>query len=504
MSLHSSVWLASLDATRYPSLDGDLVVDVVVVGGGLTGLTTALALQRRDRRVAVVEADRVGAGTTGATTGKVTSQHGLRYAQLIGQHGRHRARLYAEANQSAVDMVDALVQETGADCRFERAPAYVYTRDPGRVGDIEAEHAAAADLGLPASLTDDIDLPFPVATALRFDDQAHLHPGRYVAALARAVVARGGHVFEQTRATGVVEQRTHALVRTTGGEIRADTVVLATLLPVVDLGGFFAKARPTRAYGIAARLQAGAPRGMHIGVDTPTRSTRPWDDDGRPGLIVVGEGHPTGEGDAVPGRWGELERWAREHFPVESFAHRWSAQDFSTIDGIPYVGRSPRSARTFVATGFAKWGLTNGTAAAAILADLAAGETNPWLEAFDATRIGGAQALKQFVEQNVHVARRFVTDRAGRLRSGSPSDVAPGEGAVVRHDGRAVGAYRDAEGALHGVSVTCTHMGCTLRWNAAETSWDCPCHGSRFSSAGDVLNGPAVRPLDRVDFGPDA
>ena len=292
-------------------------------------------------------------------------------------------------------------------------------------------------------------------------------------------------------------------MRTTGGELRADKVVLATLLPFVDLGGFFAKARPVRAYGIAARLERPAPRGMHIGVDTPTRSTRPWDDDGRPGLIVVGESHRTGDGDAAPGRWGELERWTREHFPVESFAHRWSTQDFSTVDGIPYVGRSPRSSRTLVATGFAKWGLTNGTAAAAMLADLVADETNPWIEAFDATRIGGAQALKQLVEQNVEVATRFVADRAGRLGAGSSADVAPGEGAVVRHGGRAVGAYRDADGGLQGVSITCTHMGCTLRWNAAETSWDCPCHGSRFSTAGEVLDGPAVHPLDRVDLDPE-
>ena len=339
--------------------------------------------------------------------------------------------------------------------------------------------------------------------ALRFDDQAHIHPGRYVTSLARAVVARGGQVFEHTRAVGVTERSTHAVVRTTAGTVRADQVVLATLLPIVDLGGFFAKSRPTRAYGIAARLGGDAPRGMHIAIDSPTRSTRPWNDGGRPGLIVVGEGHPTGHDDASPARWGDLERWTRQHFAVESFDHRWAAQDFSTADGIPYVGRSPRSKRTFVATGFAKWGLTNGTAAAAMLADQIAGEENPWLEAFDATRIGGAEALKQLVEQNVHVGTRFVTDRIGRLRAGSPADLAPGEGGVVRTGRRAVGAYRDPEGVLHAVSITCSHMGCTLHWNAAETTWDCPCHGSRFSIAGDVLDGPAVRNLDRIEIDPD-
>lgn len=503
MSVRSSVWLAPAEPTGYPELEGELAVDVAVVGGGITGLTTAVALQRRGRVVAVVEADRVGTGTTGNTTGKVTSQHGVIYHRLIERHGLQRARLYAEANQAAVEMVDALAQETGADCEFERAPAYVYTRGPDGVGDIEREHAAAVRLGLPATLTDEVDLPFPVARALRFDDQAHIHPGRYVTALARAVVARGGQVFEHTRAVGVTERSTHAVVRTTAGTVRAEQVVLATLLPIVDLGGFFAKSRPTRAYGIAARLGGDAPRGMHIAIDPPTRSTRPWNDGGRPGLIVVGEGHRTGHDDASPARWGDLERWTRQHFAVESFDHRWSAQDFSTADGIPYVGRSPRSRRTFVATGFAKWGLTNGTAAAAMLADQIAGAENPWLEAFDATRIGGAEAVKQLVEQNVHVGTRFVTDRIGRLRAGSPADLAPGEGGVVRAGRRAVGAYRDPEGALHAVSITCSHMGCTLHWNAAETTWDCPCHGSRFSIAGDVLDGPAVRNLDRIEIDPD-
>jgi len=493
------VWLATADQPSFPPLDGDLDVDVAVVGGGITGLTTALLLQRDGARVALVEARRVGGGTTGHTTGKVTSQHGLTYASLLERHGEDRARQYAQANQQAVATVADLAASLDVDCGFEPAAAFVYTRTGEARADIEAEHAAALRLGLPATLTADVDLPFPVDLALRFDDQGHMHPARYTAALARALAAGGARVVEGTRALDVDEDGDAAVVRTVTGDVRATTVVVATLLPFVDAGGFFAKARPTRAYGIAVRLRGEAPSGMHIPAEAPVRSTRPWDDDGRPGLVVVGESHPTGEEDPTPGRWGALERWAREHFDVEAVAYRWSSQDYTTVDELPYVGRSPRLDRTVVATGFRKWGRTNGTAAATILADLVAGRTNAAAEAFDATRIGDLAAVKELVGDNLHVARRLVADRVARLRADDLATLEPGTGAMVDVDGDAVGAYRAPDGRVEAVSITCTHLGCTLRFNAAETSWDCPCHGSRFATDGAVLDGPAVRPLDRIE-----
>jgi glycine/D-amino acid oxidase-like deaminating enzyme len=413
MSQHASVWLATSDRPSYPALDGDVDVDVAVIGGGITGLTTALLVQASGARVALIDGDRIGAGTSGHTTGKITSQHTLTYHRLTERFGERKARLYAEANQQAIDTVTSLVEETSAECQFERAPAYVYTTRAEQRSTLEAEHGAAVALGLPATLTGEIDLPFHVELALRFDNQAHFHAGRYASALARAIARRGGWLFEHTRALDVDERLDHAVVRTPSGDVRAGHVVLATLLPFVDVGGFFAKARPSRAYGIAARLTGEAPAGMHINVDSPTRSTRPWVDGDRRGLIVVGENHPTGHGEATPGHWGELERWAREHFDVESFEYRWSAQDYATADDVPYVGRSPRMTRTFVATGFKKWGLSNGTAAAQMLADLIGGRDNPWLEMFDAIRIGDADTVKKLVEENVHVAKRFVEGPGG-------------------------------------------------------------------------------------------
>ncbi len=499
MSEHESVWRATAALPSHPPLPGDLEVDVAVIGGGITGLTTALLLQRDGARVALLEARRIGSGTTGGTTGKLTSQHALTYASLLERHGEGRARVYAEANQQAIGTVAGLVVELGIDCQLTRAPAYVYALDPSGRGDLEAEHEAATSLGLPSSLVDEIDLSLPVAGALRFDDQAHLHPGRYLAGLASAFVDAGGTIAEGTRAMGVEEGDGTVAVHTERGTVTAGHAVVATLLPITDRGGFFAKARPTRGYGIAVRLASGGIDGMHIDLGS-TRSTRPWDDDGRPGVIVVGETHETGQEEHTPARWGELERWARDHFDVESIAYRWSAQDFSPADDLPYVGRSPRAERTLVATGMRKWGLTNGTAAAQILTDLVAGRDNPWAEAFDATRIGGTAVVKDLVQDNLQVGKELVGGYLERLTAGAVDHLAPGEGGLAKVDGHTVGAYRDPSGQVHAVSATCTHMGCTLQWNRAETSWDCPCHGSRFDCEGTVLEGPAVRALDRVEL----
>lgn len=499
MSEHESVWRATASLPTFPPLDGDRQADVAVIGGGLTGLTTALLLQRDGARVALVEARRIGAGTTGGTTGKLTSQHALTYASMVAQHGEERARAYADANQQAIGTVAGLVVELRIDCQLTRAPAYVYALEAADRAKLEAEHDAARRLGLPSHLTDATDLPLPVEAALRFDDQAHLHPGAYLAGLAAAFVDAGGTLAEGTRAMGIEEDGDSVQVHTEHGTVSAQHAVVATLLPIADRGGFFAKARPTRGYGIAVRLASGGIDGMHIDVGS-TRSTRPWDDAGRPGVIVVGETHETGDEEHTPARWGELERWVREHFDVASIEYRWSAQDFTTVDDLPYVGRSPRSERILVATGMRKWGLTNGTAAAQILTDLVAGRDNPWQEAFDASRIGGASAVKDLVQDNLQVGKELVGGYVGRLAAGAVDHLGPGEGGLAKVDGHTVGAYRDPSGQVHAVSATCTHMGCTLQWNRAETSWDCPCHGSRFDREGAVLEGPAVRALDRIEL----
>jgi len=505
---HRSAWFMDVDAPSYPVLDRPVMADVVVVGGGITGLTTALLAQRLGAKVVVVEADRIGHGSTGRSTGKVTSQHGLFAAQLQARHGESVARAYAETNQGAVDLVASLVDELDIDCALSRTDAYAYSIDPDRANDLRHEATVAQRLGLPAQFVATTPLPVEISGAVRFANQVQLNPAAYVVGLARAFVQAGGTIFEHSRVQRVMDARP-ARVETDHGWVEANSAVIATLLPIVDIGAFFTKAQAMRAYGIGLELAEEPPEGMHISVDSPVRSTRNWSAVPN-GLVVVGEDHATGHGSDLAGHYDALERWARAHFDVKEVHAQWSAQDYKPIDLLPYAGRCPRTQHIFVATGFAKWGLTNGTAAAVLLSHLVAGSQDQLDGAFtaridhpfDSTRFSDPLAWLKGAELTMHVAQRFFTDRLKRMQQPDISSLLPGQGGIVRSDGRTVAAYRDADGTLHAVSPTCTHLGCTVAFNDAEASWDCPCHGSRFAPDGSVLTGPAVTPLDNMAVEP--
>ena len=482
-----SLWVATTSdqgAVTTGSTTGDLPpVDVVVVGAGITGLTTARLLLDDGASVAVVDAGPIAAGVTGYTTAKVTALQRTTVSDIAGRHGPERARAYVEANRAAVERVAALAAEDAIECDLERAPACTYTEQPDQVAAVEAECDALQAAGLPARLGDAPELPYPVAGAVWLDNQLQFHPRRYCLGLAQAVARRGGHVREHTRVVDV-------------GTLRADHVVLATHLPFPHAGAFFARAHPYRSYALAARIAGPRPRGMYISAESPTRSIRSTPD----GWVVLGgEGHKVGHDDDTRQRYEALEAWARERFGVEEIGYRWSAQDYETVDGMPYVGRlTDGRSRVWVATGFRKWGMSNGTAAAMILTDLIAGRANPWAEAFDSTRLSPQASAKSFVRENAEVGVRFVGDRLRSLRPPSADELAPGTGGLAELDGRTVAAYRDDDGLLHAVSATCTHLGCRVAFNTAERTWDCPCHGSRFDVDGRVVQGPAVEDLPTV------
>lgn len=492
-----SLWVGTSPESNYPVLHGDIDVDVAVIGAGITGLSTAAMLKQQGRTVAVIEAGNVASGATGYTTAKVTSLHGIMYADLVKNAGKDQAQMYTDANQAAIEEIAKMVETHSIDCDFRRADAYSYTTDSSQVEKVRQEVDAALSLGLPASFTEMTELPYQVAGAVRFANQAMFHPRKYCLGLAAFIDGDGSHIYEKTRALDVTDGET-CEVKTSGGTVRANHVVMATQLPFLDRGGFFAKTHPARSYAMAVELNGAAPQHMYLGIDTPTRSVRSHQEGETHYVILGGEGHKVGQDPDTSDRYEALEAWAREEFDIRSIAYRWSAQDYMPVDDVPYIGPiTSDNKQILVATGFKKWGMTTGTVAGMILTDTIMGIESPWQEVFDSTRTEVRRSAKDFVLENANVAKRFIGDRLRTLKVPAVEDLKPGEGGVVDADGEKVAAYRTESGELHKVSPICTHLGCQLTFNTGEKSWDCPCHGSRFTYEGEVIQGPATTNLER-------
>jgi glycine/D-amino acid oxidase-like deaminating enzyme/nitrite reductase/ring-hydroxylating ferredoxin subunit len=496
---HGSLWLETTESDGFPVLEGGIEVDVAVVGAGITGVTVAHLLKREGKSVALLEMRRVGLGTTGNTTAKLTVGHSLVYAKLSSSHGPDAARLYAESNREAISQMKTFAADLGIECDWETASNYVYTESSGRLDKLEEELEAMRRAGILAEMTRETDLPFPVAGAVRVDEQAQFHPLKYLAGLVARIPGDGSHVFEQTRATGVKTGET-ATVETSSGQVRARDVVVATQLPFLDRGLFFVKAHPQKSFAISAEVaEKRAPRGMYISIDEPTRSIRSAPSiNGSRQLIVGGESRRPGDDQNDEDAYRALDEFMRAEFDLPSDL-RWSAHDYIPVDGLPYIGRLRRGdEHLHVATGFAKWGLTKGTIAARIITDAIVGRSNPWAALYDTRRWTPRASATSLAAENGRVARRFVADRF-RPRSAGVR-LAPGEGAVIRVGLRHQAVYRDESGNTHVLSARCPHLGCLVAWSEADKTWECPCHGSRFTAEGGLLQGPATTGLARREL----
>lgn len=480
-------------------LEEDVSVDAVVIGGGIVGITTALLLKEAGAQVALLEAGRLARGVSGQTTAKLSSQHGLIYSRLGSDFGPEAAQTYGAANEAALDWIADRVEREQIDCDFRRQPAYAYVLSASELAQVEEEARAAVEAGLPAALVASSSLPFPIAGAVRFDDQAEFHPCKYLLALASGIAGQGSTIYEDTAAVAVGSDGDQQIVATVGGSVRADHVIVATHYPFLDRSLAFARVHASRSYAIACRINGDPPEGMHISAEGPKRSIRALPIDGEELLLIGGESHKPGTGGDTKERYRGLETFAAEHWQLESVEYRWSSQDNITLDGLPYVGRlTPRSEQILMATGFAKWGLTGGTAAAKILADTVLGkDPSPAAGLFDPWRLTPRASLGTLLKETAETGMHMVGDRLASPGLRSVDSLGRDEGDIVRLGGKKVAAYRDKEGNLTAVSSRCTHLGCQVKWNGAERSWDCPCHGSRFATDGRVLHGPALEPLAR-------
>lgn len=428
-----SIWTQTAGLPRFDPLGGDLKTGVLIVGGGMAGLLCAYRLARAGVDYALVEADRICGGTTKNTTAKLTFQHGLIYDELLREFGPEKTRLYLEANRAALEEYRTLCRDI--DCEFEERDAYVYSVSDRRKLDRELE--ALSRIGFAAELAEDLPLPFPTKGAVRFRNQAQFHPLKFAAA-----IAKGLRIFEHTK---VLELGPGTAV-TNGGTVTAEKIVIATHFPLLNKhGGYFLKLYQHRSYVLA--LENVPPLGgMYVDKDDKGFSFRDCGDL----LLLGGGGRRTGK---QGGGWLELEGFAQASWPGAKVTARWAAQDCVTLDGVPYVGRYSKGTRDlYVTAGFNKWGMTGSMASSSVLADLVLDKGNPYTDLFSPSR--------------------------GALRSQL-----------------AVNALESALGLLTPTVPRCPHMGCALKYNAREHSWDCPCHGSRFGEDGTLIDNPATDDL---------
>lgn len=495
----TSLWLDGSPAVGSDPLPHDHDVEDLVVGAGLTGLTTALLLARAGRRVAVVEARYVGAGTTGNTTAKLSLLQGTRLSQILERQSQEVAQAYVEANREGMEWLLRFCEEHAVP--VQRRDAVTYAASADQLGRARDEHSAARSLGLDVTWVDDLDVPFPHVGGTLLADQAQFDPMDVLAALAASFRDHGGTIHEGSRVVDVSRTGRPQARLEDGTHIDADTVMLATGTPILDRGLYFAKLEPLRSYALAFDLPGG-PLDMYLSAGSPSRSVREaLAADGSRHLLIGGSGHVVGRGGSTIAHLDELRDWTEQHFPGARETHAWSAQDYKSHDGIPYVGELPRGGgHIFLATGFDKWGMSNAVAAGRSVSARILGEPPSWATRMN-RRITRPSGALQIASLNAGVGVAGVSTFVGAEARSVDRVPAEGEGYVGRSQGVKRTAVSTVDGVTCALSAVCTHLGGTVQWNDAEKSWDCPLHGSRFAADGSVLEGPATTPLRPAEDG---
>lgn len=488
-----SYWLAtSPSETTHPPLVEDITADIAVIGGGLAGALTAYELTMHGMSVALLEARTVMGDVTGHTTAKVTAVHGTVIADIVKRAGTEAVRLHIAENHTAVERVASLTGWLGIDCDLERVDTVAYVEEVAAAGKIGELGAMLRSAGLdPVEVGGDWGLPFPMTRALRLEGEVRFHPVKFGAGVVRELARLGGRVFEDSRVVSVDESGDSVRIVTAAGSVSASAAVVCTNYPFHDHGSLFSRLYPHRSYVLGAYLRDDMPDAMYIALDESLTLRLQHTDEG-PLVIASGQHHRAGAGGDEREYYQRLEQQLRDRFEVDRIAWHWSTQDNYTPDGLPFIGRSPGAHHTYVASGFSAWGMSQSVVAAAVISQQLSGTEHRLAEIYDPLRFD-ASGSGQFIKENADVAKEFA---ATLLASGSAEDLAPGEGRRIRKGVHRVAAYRDYDGRLYEVSATCTHVGCGLEFNDAEKTWDCPCHGSRFSVDGRVLHGPAVRDLE--------
>lgn len=484
----------------FEKLSGDAQTEIGIVGGGITGITAGYLLAKEGFKVTILEAGNILNGTTGHTTAKVTAQHGLIYDELISHFGEEKTRLYYEASNNAIEFIRNTASEKQIDCDFSNEDAIIYAISDKYAKKVEKEWEAYEKLGINGQLTDTIPFNISTKAVLAMHNQAQFHPLKYLKRLLKDFIDLGGTVYENTTAVNVEEGGLPDIVTREGHRLKCKFVISASHFPFADMKGFyFARLYPERSYVLGVKTNTDFPGGMYYSADSPTRSLRYTPYNGEKLILVSGDSHKTGHGIDTMQHYEALESFAEEVLGITEFPYRWSAQDLYTLDKVPYIGPiTSKNKNIFVATGFRKWGMTNSTASALLIKDLIMKKENPYAELFSPSRFKADPSIKKFITTNTDVAGQLIKGKLEFVPK-ETKDLKNDEGGVVMIKGKRTGAYKDPDGHLHLVDTTCTHMGCECEWNHGDRTWDCPCHGSRFSYDGAVVEGPAEKPLKKVE-----
>ena len=508
MPKSTSLWIDTAHTPDTQPLSHDTTADVCVVGAGIAGLTTAYLLAREGRSVVVIDAGSVGGGNTSVTTAHLSYVIDDTFKEMLRLHGLDGARLARDSHASAVDMIEAICRDESLDCRFERVDGYLFLGSGHDTSDLDEEMEAARAAGarvtrLPKAPVDGFDS----GPCLRFPGQGQFHPLKYINGLAAALQRRGGQIYTDTQATDATGGEAAGVTTAAGHKIHAKAIVVATNSPFNDLVTIHTKQAPYHTYVIGARVAPGAiTPALYWDMEDPYHyirlhrttnaelggdNTDPFDI-----LIVGGEDHKAGQAQDADARFACLEEWMRKHFPdAGEVEYRWSGQVMETVDGLGFLGRNPLDAdNVYVATGDSGMGMTHGTIAGMVITDLIVGRENPWTELYNPGRVRTGAAV-EWVKENLNVALQYK-DWFTRGDVTSMDEIAPNTGAIVVESGHKIAVYRDERGTVHRRSAVCPHLGCIVAWNPAASTWDCPCHGSRFDKLGAVINGPSPKDLD--------
>lgn len=474
-----SIWSESYNIKSKGELKDVNEAEVVIIGGGITGLLTAYMLKEKGVEAVIIDRGKVLQGNTINTTAKITIQHNIIYDKLIKEFGKENASRYALANKLALENYEEIIKKNNIDCEFEIEDAYVYTLDNSKK--IEDEYEAAISIGIDAELVDNIELPFSIKKALKFKNQANFNPIKFLNFIAKDLT-----IYENTTALDIKND----VVITDKGRIKAKSIVVATHFPIINVPGYyFLRMHQEREYVIALK-NAQILNGMYIDEKDGGYSFRRYKDY----LILGGVSARTGD-NQEGGSWDKLRELAKKLYPESIEEYHWSAQDCITSDGIPFIGvYSKDMPNVYVATGFNKWGMTSSMVSSIIISGMITGKEYDFNEIFSPSRFDMTASIKNLAKDGFETTYNFIAQKI-RIPMETIDNIKNGEAGIITYEGNKVGVYKTKEGRAYTVSTKCPHLGCELKWNADDLSWDCPCHGSRFDYRGNFLDSPAIKEL---------